>query len=148
MDNANRLVGRDTQITNIVLVEAIRQMKENDTPQTKNVVIDETVMKAKFLMPVRVKEDSKLEINMITNDKKENYFLAFTDWQEVSTYLKEAGQKAMVMTFDDYAMLMKKNSQASGFVINPFSANLIFRTDYIKQLFDKKVEILTSGLNE
>ena len=77
MNNANRLVGRDVQITNIVLVEAIRQMKENDTPETKNIVIDETVMKAKFLMPVRVGEENKLEINMITNDKKENFISSY-----------------------------------------------------------------------
>ena len=47
------------------------------------------------------------------------------------------------MTFDDYAMIMKNNNQTEGFVINPFSSNLIFKRDYVKQLFDKKVEILT-----
>ena len=142
MDNANRLVGMETKITNIMLVEAIRQLKENENPDTTNSVIDEVVMRAKFLMPVTVKE-GKMEFNMVTNASKQNYFVAFTDWEEMRSCISGPEQKAMVMTFDDYAMIMKNNNQTEGFVINPFSSNLIFKRDYVKQLFDKKVEILT-----
>lgn len=146
METKNRLVGRETNISNIMLVEAIRQMKEKDNPETRNVVIDETVMRAKFLMPMHITKEGKLEIRMLTNKNKENFFLAFTDWQEANMYSKDISQKCMIMTFDDYAMLMDKNLQASGFVINPFTANLTFRTDYIKELFAKKVEILTDSI--
>ena len=133
MDNANRLVGMETKITNIMLVEAIRQLKENENPDTTNAVIDEVVMRAKFLMPVTVKE-GKMEFNMVTNASKQNYFVAFTDWEEMRSCISGPEQKAMIM---------KNNNQTEGFVINPFSSNLIFKRDYVKQLFDKKVEILT-----
>lgn len=143
MDNKNRIVGFDTKITNILLVDAISKMRADDNEETRNVVIDETVMNGKFLMPVEVKE-GKIQFNMVTNNKKENYFLAFTDWEEMKSCMNGPDQKAMVMIFDDYAMLMKKNNQTAGFVINPFSTNLIFRKDYILELYDKKIEILTS----
>lgn len=142
MDNTNRVVGMDTKITNVLLVEAIRQMKANENPETRNAVIDETVMRAKFLMPVTIEEDS-MKFNMVTNSDKQNYFVAYTDWEEMKPAVSGPDQKAMIMTFDDYAMLEKKNIQTAGFVINPFTTNLIFRKDYVLELFDKKVEILT-----
>lgn len=142
MDNKNRVVGMDTKITNVLLVEAIRQMKANENPETRNAVIDETVMRAKFLMPVTILDDS-MRFNMVTNSDKQNYFVAYTDWEEMKPAISGPDQKAMIMTFDDYAMLEKKNIQTAGFVINPFTTNLIFRKDYVLQLFDKKVEILT-----
>lgn len=141
MDN-NRLVGMESKITNIMLVEAIRQLKENENPETTNAVLDEIIMRAKFLMPVTLKGE-KMEFNMVTNSSKQNYFVAFTDWEEMRSCISGPEQKAMLMTFDDYAMIMQKNDQTEGFVINPFSSNLIFKKDYVKQLFDKKVELLT-----
>ena len=93
-------------------------------------------------MPVKVL-DGKMQFNMVTNDKKENYFLAFTDWEEMKACISGPDQKAMVMVFDDYAMLMKKNNQTAGFVINPYTTNLIFRKDYILELFEEKIKLLT-----
>lgn len=142
MDNKNRVVGMDTKITNVLLVEAIRQMKANENPETRNAVIDETVMRAKFLMPVTIL-DGSMQFNMVTNSDKQNYFVAYTDWEEMKPSKIGPDQKAMIMTFDDYAMLEKKNIQTAGFVINPFTTNLIFRKDYVLQLFEKKIEILT-----
>lgn len=142
MDNKNRIIGYDTKITNIVLVDAISKMRADDNDQTRNTVIDEVVMKGRFLMPVEVL-DGKMQFNMVTNNKNENYFLAFTDWEEMKSCMSGPEQKAMVMVFDDYAMLMKKNNQTAGFVINPYTTNLIFRKDYILELFDEKIKILT-----
>lgn len=142
MDNKNRIIGYDTKITNIVLVDAISKMRADDNDQTRNTVIDEVVMKGRFLMPVEVL-DGKMQFNMVTNNKNENYFLAFTDWEEMKSCMSGPEQKAMVMLFDDYAMLMKKNNQTAGFVINPYTTNLIFRKDYILELFDEKIKILT-----
>ena len=96
MDNANRLVGMETKITNIMLVEAIRQLKENENPDTTNAVIDEVVMRAKFLMPVTVKE-GKMEFNMVTNASKQNYFVAFTDWEEIRSCISGPEQKAICL---------------------------------------------------
>ena len=142
MDNKNRIIGYDTKFTNIVLVDAISKMRADDNDQTRNTVIDEVVMKGRFLMPVEVL-DGKMQFNMVTNNKNENYFLAFTDWEEMKSCMSGPEQKAMVMVFDDYAMLMKKNNQTAGFVINPYTTNLIFRKDYILELFDEKIKILT-----
>ena len=142
MDNKNRIIGYDTKITNIVLVDAISKMRADDNDQTRNTVIDEVVMKGRFLMPVEVL-DGKMQFNMVTNNKNENYFLAFTDWEEMKSCMSGPEQKAMVMVFDDYAMLMKKNNQTAGFVINPYTTNLIFRKDYILELFNEKIKILT-----
>ena len=142
MDNKNRIFVYDTKITNIVLVDAISKMRADDNDQTRNTVIDEVVMKGRFLMPVEVL-DGKMQFNMVTNNKNENYFLAFTDWEEMKSCMSGPEQKAMVMVFDDYAMLMKKNNQTAGFVINPYTTNLIFRKDYILELFDEKIKILT-----
>lgn len=146
MDNKNRIVGSDTKITNIMLGEAISRMKADDTPENRNVVIDETVMNATFLMPVAV-VNGTVQFKMVTNSDDDNYFLAFTDWEEMKTCISGPDQKAMIMTFNDYAMLMKKNNQTAGFVINPFSTNLIFNKEYILELFEKKLEILTGKDN-
>lgn len=142
MDNKNRIIGYDTKITNVVLVDAISKMRAEENDETRNTVIDEVVMKGRFLMPVKVL-DGKMQFNMVTNDKKENYFLAFTDWEEMKACISGTDQKAMVMVFDDYAMLMKKNNQTAGFVINPYTTNLIFRKDYILELFEEKIKLLT-----
>lgn len=142
MDNKNRIIGYDTKITNVVLVDAISKMRADENDETRNTVIDEVVMKGRFLMPVKVL-DGKMQFNMVTNDKKENYFLAFTDWEEMKACISGKDQKAMIMVFDDYAMLMKKNNQTAGFVINPYTTNLIFRKDYILELFEEKIKLLT-----
>lgn len=140
MDSEDRLVGMDSKITNIYLVEALRRMKADNTPQARGAVIDETVMRAKFLMPVTIR-DKAVRFNMVTNSNNQNYFMAFTDWEEMKPCISGPEQKAFIMTFDDYAMLEKKSDKTSGFVINPFTANLIFKKDYILQMYDKKKDM-------
>lgn len=143
-----------TPLTNPALKQAMAAMKADNTPQTRNVMINE-MMRATFLVPVQVgfartppKMDKNGKVTIPPNTKisfallgttdKKQYFMAFTDWDELHKWRKNPAQQTMMLRFDDYASMIEKNPQVSGFVINPFDENLRLEREMVASLKQQK----------
>lgn len=125
------------EIRNDDLLKIIRQMKakapEPPTPE-EHVEYVEQLLKARLIVPVSFGEEDKehpnrlqVQFSHLTNNKKERYFMAFTDME---TLLKNAkdDEKLNVLgiTYEDFVrMLSEPKSKMTGFAINPFTENII-----------------------
>ncbi len=143
------MVDVNKPVTNPSVVLAIKNMQENNTSFNQAQFIAE-VMKAHFISPVSIfplpepsdaegkvvlKEKTTINFNIIENTANQKFFMAFTDWEELSKWHKSENQQTLIMTFDDYAaMVLDENGNSDGFVINPFGGNIIFSKDMIKDL--------------
>ena len=134
-------------LTNPALKKAMDAARSEDTPQNRNAVVNE-VLRATFLMPVQVgfdgkpprpDKDGKVELPkntkvsfpLLSTPEKHQYFMAFTDWDELHKWRSTPGQQTMMLRFGDYAALIEKNERVEGFVINPFSNNIRFERNNI-----------------
>lgn len=141
-------------LTNPALKQAISAMKKDNTPQTRNVMINE-MMRSTFLVPVQVgfagtppkmdkngkvavPPNTKISFALLGTTDKKQYFMAFTDWDELHKWRKNPAQQTMMVHFDNYATLVEKNPQVSGFVINPFGENLRFERETVASLKQQK----------
>ena len=124
------------------LKDAIAEMRKDNNPQTRNVVINE-MMNSVFLAPaqvdfganppkpdadgkVKLEQDTKIGFKLIGTPDGKQFFMAFTDWDELHKWNKDPAQQTLMLRFDDYAALLEKNTEAAGFVINPYNENLRF----------------------
>lgn len=146
-------------VSNPMLVGTIELLREEDTPEHRNMFVEE-MTKASFLAPavidpepvedaagkLTITGNSKIQFPMLTSPDGRKFFMAFTDaseydkWQEKTRPLP-----AFSLKFDDYAaMLFHKNSdgttsQALGFVINPAGCNIIVPREMVANIMAVRV---------
>jgi hypothetical protein len=157
------MVDVNKPVTNPELVTAIKVMKENNTKENQDNVINK-VMEAHFISPVLIspvqgttsgsnevvlKENTTINFSMIENTANQQFFLAFTDWEELGKWQKNKNQQTLIMTFDDLAsMILHKGGNSEGFVINPFSENIVFNKAMIGTLMEEKERHANGGVIE
>ena len=157
------MVDVNKPVTNPELVTAIKVMKENNTKENQDNVINK-VMEAHFISPVMIsqvqgttsgsnevvlKENTTINFSMIENTANQQFFLAFTDWKELGKWNKNENQQTLIMTFDDLAsMILHKGGNSEGFVINPFSENIVFNKAMIGTLMEEKERRANGGVIE
>lgn len=150
-------------VTNPSLVEAIKNMNENNTKEKQDKVIDE-VMKAHFISPVNIspapssssnnnevvlKEKTTISFNIIEDTNNQKFFLAFTDWDELGKWHINENQQTLIVTFDDLAaMILDEKGNSDGFVINPFGHNITFNKSMILNLKNEKERRNNGGVVE
>lgn len=145
-------------VSNPMLVGTIELMKAEDTPEHRNMFINE-MMKAKMLSPVLVDpmpqpdaqgklsiaQGSKIQFPMLSTPDGKHFFMAFTDQSELKKWKNEENQQSFALSFDDYAaMLLRKDAQgnmspALGFVINPYSSNIMISREMAANLMGAKL---------
>lgn len=148
------MTDQNKPVENPELVKAIYSMFENNTSIMQSKMIDE-VMRAKFINPIVINKDAPetggseaIDFHMLENAANQKFFMAFTDWQELEKWKKNKGQQTAILTFDEYAkMVLDEKSVSEGFVINPFSENLIFNKQLIASLNEQKKAML-SGISQ
>lgn len=126
-------------VNNPLLAGAIQLLKAEDTPDHRNMFLNEMI-KAKMLTPAivtpapeadsngeyKLTQENKLQFPMITAPDGKHFFMAFTDLPELKKWKDEETQQFFAATIDDFGgMLLRPDGQAAGFVINPFSENII-----------------------
>ena len=157
------MVDVNTPVTNPDLVLAIKEMQTSNTKETQDQMINE-VMKAHFISPVNIspipglidevgkvvlKEETTISFNMIINTANQQFFLAFTDWDELGKWCKSENQQTLIMNFDDYAaMVLDEKGNSDGFVINPYGGNVVFNKDMVRALRDEKERRANGGVVE
>lgn len=146
-------------VSNPMLMGTIELMRDDDTPEHRNMFVDELI-KASFLSPALIDPEpaadaggkltivsgSKVQFPLLTAPDGKKFFMAFTDaseydkWQEKTRPLP-----TFALKFDDYAaMLLHKRSeentpQAFGFVINPAGCNIIVPKEMVANIIAVRV---------
>lgn len=128
------------------MVDAIEQMKTNSTPELENEVFGELANNAKFVVPVRVSgtasetqpenpdDAARMQFPVLRDKQGRVYFMAFTDKTELKKWAKDYKGETTELMFDAYGDMVLGNEQVSGFVINPFSSNLVVGRKMIEYL--------------
>jgi len=157
------MVDVNIPVTNPELVQVIKEMLENNTKEMQDRMINE-VMKAHFISPVNIsptpnhsdeagkvvlKEQTTISFDIIENTANQQFFLAFTDWEELGKWRKNENQQTLVLTFDDYAaMVLNEKGNSDGFVVNPLGGNVIFSKAMVMALRDEKERRAKRGVVE
>ena len=146
-------------VSNPMMVGSIELLKAEDTPEHRQMFLDE-LQKAKFLSPVvidpvpvpdengrvTIARDDKVQFPMLSTEDGRKFFMAFTDWTELKKWRDEENQQTFAMNFDDYAgMLLRKDAQgnispALGFVINPFGGNIVVTREMVASMIAAKLK--------
>lgn len=146
-------------VSNPMMVGSIELLKAEDTPEHRQMFLDE-LQKAKFLAPVvidpvpqpdekgqvKIARDAKVQFPMLSTEDGRKFFMAFTDWTELKKWRDEENQQTFAMNFDDYAgMLLRKDAQgnispALGFVINPFGGNIVVTREMVASMIAAKLK--------
>ena len=147
-------------IKNVRLKKLLKQQNsEIENDELQNDILEEIVFNSQFLCYIHYKKES-LKKNHFENKKIEKkisltfqtvnsgdgnvYYPAFTDLEELKKGLRNANKDVtlMIMNFDDYASLMRKNMECvEGVVINPFGDLFVMSSKWIEMLKEHKDKI-------
>ena len=132
-------------VSNPMLVGAIQLLKEEDSPEHRNMFVIE-LQKASYIAPALVDPEpvesadgkrtiapgSKIQFPMLTSSVGKQFFMGFTDVAEYRKWVEKNKELPFfALRFEDLAaMLLQKDalgkqSPALGFVINPYGENII-----------------------
>ncbi|MGN0168653.1 MAG: SseB family protein [Acetatifactor sp.] len=147
-------------VSNPMLVGCIELMKEEDTPDHRNMFVAE-LTKAQFLSPALMEPapvegpdgqlkpapGTKVQFPMLAAPDGRKFFMAFTDAYEYEKWQEKAEKKlpTFALKFDDYAaMLLGKDAQGNvspglGFVINPLGANVVVPREMVANIMAVRI---------
>ncbi len=144
-------------VTNPDLVSAIQRAREDSTPETWADMVRETT-RARFITPVdfssspvsgetEKKTAPSFSLHMLEDPaSRQQFYLAFTDWEELAKWRSAQGQRVLILTFDDYARLVLDGKiAAGGFIINPYSGNVVFGKAMIETVRREKAGLTNRG---
>lgn len=148
----------ENDIINPALMLAISRMKEDNNIRTQNKMVEEA-LNAKFLVPcimqmkpgtegeaMRNSGNTMVNFRILKNEEDAKYFMVFTDIDEFQKWQDNDKQNVMVLGFDNLAsMVMNKNSDVEGFVINPATSNVIFRKNIIASIIVNRDKAIAEG---
>lgn len=150
----------DQNINNGDLIIALKIMQGNLNPDTQSEFINQMIH-ARFLCPAIfdpdpeinpegaavMEEGAKIMLSSLANPKKEMYLVAFTDAKEAREHKQSENQHTIACTYFDFCtMVLQENSPYAGFVINPFSENIVVSKEIMLNInknvrFKKQVQI-------
>ena len=137
------------EIKNPELLEAIEAMQADGTPENISKMISR-VVEAKFILPAIMKSvprartqngktvmsnATQVQFRLLENNRKERFFGAFTDTDEMFKWNGNENAAKIVTDFDSLAaMVMDPNANVLGFVINAFGKSVTFPKDMVNQI--------------
>lgn len=128
-----------------MLVGLIQLLHDDDTEEHRDLFVDE-LLNAKFMAPVIITPEpirhpdgrpmilgeSKITFPMLKNGNGEKFFMAFTDPVEYKKWTdRNRPLNTFNMKFDNFVGMvftpdsMGNESEAQGFVINPYGVNMV-----------------------
>jgi hypothetical protein len=142
-------------VSNPMLVGAIHVLKAEDSPEHRQILMDE-IRKGKLLTPlvfeqspvvdekgkIKISPENKFKLLPIPGPDRKPFIVVFSDKYEVEedklpVLNKELGQVELVsINFMELAnFLLSPGSQLAGFVLNPFSAGMAFPKEAVAAQF-------------
>ena len=141
-------------ITNPELVEALKALHQENTPQNQGKVLGLVVERAVFLTPAVVtpapqqpgqadsaRKQATIQFQLITTKDGRPFFPAFTDAEELRKFAGQKPVQSVVLRFDDYVSLIQRNEKACGFVVNPLGLSLTLDRKTVESLAVRKKEV-------
>ena len=141
-------------ITNPELVEALKALHQENTPQNQGKVLGLVVERAVFLTPAvgtpapqqpgqadSARKQATIQFQLITTKDGRPFFPAFTDAEELRKFAGQKPVQSVVLRFDDYVSLIQRNEKACGFVVNPLGLSLTLDRKTVESLAAKKKEV-------
>ena len=141
-------------ITNPELVEALKALHQENTPQNQGKVLGLVVERAVFLTPAVVtpapqqpgqadsaRKQATIQFQLITTKDGRPFFPAFTYAEELRKFAGQKPVQSVVLRFDDYVSLIQRNEKACGFVVNPLGLSLTLDRKTVESLAAKKKEV-------
>ena len=149
------------ELKNQDLIMAYHLMQYNATPERQAEFMRE-VVKARFLAPAsfdpepETGEDGKLKLQPntkvsfpeVANNEGKKYLPAFTDWKSAQKWELKEGQRLIATNFEDYAAMVLRDQDASGFVINPFEENIRIERNVIAAIKQQQAAFIKQKLAE
>ena len=144
----------DPNVNNGDLIIALKIMQGNLNPNTQSDFINQMIH-ARFLCPALfdpepeinpegvavLQENSKIMLSSLSNPKKEMYLVAYTDAKEAKENKQSENQHTVACTYFDFcSMVLQENSPYAGFVINPFSENIVVSREIMMNI-NKNVRV-------
>ncbi len=139
----NKINQSSENIRNPKLVQAMRDVLNNDNPYSRSVMA-EALMEARLLSPVCKQTiltemsgpSMRVKVEDITNTEGEKYYLAFTDMDEYAKWNEDGSHgNALIMTMEDFGnILIRQVNDLKGFVVNPFGENVSISKELLLSL--------------
>lgn len=138
-------------IANPALVEALKTLHQENTPQNQGRVLGLVVEQAIFLAPAVItpapqqgsdgRKQAAIQFQLITTKDGRPFFPAFTDQEELRKFTGERKVQSVALRFDDYVALIQRNEKACGFVVNPLGLSLTLDRKTVDNLAARKKEV-------
>ena len=140
------------ELDNQALLSAVERMNRENSRESREAVLDLVISSARFLAPVditpppesgeggqtRLGAGTAIQFQLLSNQDGQLYFPAFTSWEELRRLCGPKNQQTLVLSFDDYAGMILRDSRGAGFVIDPFGACLSFDRTMVEHLVRRK----------
>lgn len=137
-------------VTNLELVRIMNKFLNERSAENEIDLIDR-ITQAQFLSPIimdgeiqngTIKASATISFKMLTNNSNEPFFMAFTDWEELSKWSKEK-EETLISTYEDLKSMVEKDAQrVKGFVINPYGQNIVITPELMQYFSQIKSEIV------
>lgn len=143
------------KITNPILIEAINNMRADFTEQTQNKMIT-AMISGNYIVPVTLEDGeiseegkpakgSRITFCLAENKQGEKYMMAFTDLDEAKKWNGEI-KETLIINFDEIAdLILKQTDLIQGFVINPYSHNVIFPKNIVASIKEQKDKLMPNS---
>lgn len=137
-------------IQNPALIKVMDAFKKEPSPRTELDMIA-GLLSAKFLTPISLAKpveggqlgpDTAFQHYLITNNKDERFFLAFTDEDELKKWSGGEHRDAFTAPLPVFAALLGKSTTAKGVVINPFGQNITLTKEMIENFPKRRAALL------
>ena len=149
------------ELKNQDLIMAYHLMQYNATPERQAEFMQE-VVKARFLAPasfdpepetgedgkLKLQPNTKVSVPEVANNEGKKYLPAFTDWKSAQKWELKEGQRLIATNFEDYAAMVLRDQDASGFVINPFEENIRIERNVIAAIKQQQAAFIKQKLAE
>ena len=139
-------------VANPELTAAVERMNRENSRESREAVLDLVITTARFLAPVTITpapeeqaggqtalgQGTQIQFQLLANQEGQPFFPAFTGWDELRKLCGPKNQQTLVLTFDDYAAMVVRDTRAAGFVVDPFGACLSFDRAMVEHLVERK----------
>lgn len=160
---AKRRILLDQDLNNFDLIVALKTMQGRPSPQSQGDFINHMIH-SRFLTPAVLDPEpeqsekgelilspgTKILFRAVSNAEKKAFLIAFTDAKEAEkNRMEKEGEitHTVVTTYLDFCnIILNEHSPYSGFVINPFSENVIV-TREIMQDINRNIKVRQVPLN-
>ncbi|MGN1119040.1 MAG: enhanced serine sensitivity protein SseB C-terminal domain-containing protein [Oscillospiraceae bacterium] len=141
------------------LLEQLKTIPKEQFSAHMNQLAQELAMNVRFICAVRYLDEnpangapsngSKVEFAMIADAKGNSYYPAFTSMKEFGKWepMAKTDPQTITVTFSDLARMILGQSGAAGFVVNPFSDNLLINKEAVKR-WNEILQYRTKGYAE